>query len=376
MGDGDQPAAAVSDSMASAPRGAMPEALSPRHLAVRVAEVAVVVAVVGIAITALPGLDAVRARLSGADPALVVAVVLAEVASCGGYVLVFRATFCSQMSWRLSYDIAMAELAANALLPTGGAGGLALGVWALRQAGMPTAHIARRSVAFFVVTSAANFFALVVVGIGVFVGILPGRGSFLLTLVPALITAAAVLLVALTPKLLRWLGSRGAGDHARQWRRRARAALRAGLIAGADGVDQAIALLRSHSFGVLVGSFAYMAFDIAALGLAFAAVGHVPPFGTLVLGYLIGQLGNLIPVPGGIGGTEGALIGVFALYGVNVSDATAAVLLYRLFQLIIPALLGAPAFILLRRKLMHADQPAAICAPLAVEVVELPGPIP
>jgi uncharacterized protein (TIRG00374 family) len=94
-----------------------------------------------------------------------------------------------------------------------------------------------------------------------------------------------------------------------------------------------------------------------------------------VLGYLIGQLGNLIPVPGGIGGTEGALIGVFALYGVNVSDATAAVLIYRLFQLIIPALLGAPAFILLRRKLMHADQPALVCAPLAVEVVELPGPI-
>ena len=89
----------------------------------------------------------------------------------------FRETFCSQMSWRLSYDIAMAELAANSLLPAGGAGGLALGVWALRQAGMPTSHIARRTVAFFVVTSAANFFALVIVGLGVFVGIIAGRGS-------------------------------------------------------------------------------------------------------------------------------------------------------------------------------------------------------
>ena len=46
---------------------------------------------------------------------------------------------------------------------------------------------------------------------------------------------------------------------------------------------------------------------------------HVPAFGVLVLGYLIGQLGNLVPLPGGIGGTEGALVGVFALYGVNVS---------------------------------------------------------
>jgi glycosyltransferase 2 family protein len=353
----------------------MPEELSPRHLAVRVAEVAAVVAVVVIAIGALPGLDEVRRRLTAADPVWVVAVVIAEIGSCAGYLLVFRATFCSQMSWRLSYDIAMAELAANSLLPTGGAGGLALGVWALRQAGMPTAHVARRSVAFFVVTSAANFVAVVLVGIGVFLGIVSGRNSALLTLVPALITAAGAVLVGLSPKLLRALGSRGASGDGDHWGDRVRATVRAALHAGADGVDQAIALLRSHSLGVIVGSFSYMAFDIVALGFAFAAVGHAPPFGTLVLGYLIGQLGNLIPIPGGIGGTEGALIGVFALYGVNVSDATAAVLLYRLFQLTIPALLGAPAFVLLRRRLMRTDQPAEVCAPLALEVVELPAPV-
>jgi uncharacterized protein (TIRG00374 family) len=101
-------------------------------------------------------------------------------------------------------------------------------------------------------------------------------------------------------------------------------------------------------------------------------VGHVPVFGVLVLGYLIGQLGNLIPVPGGIGGTEGALIGIFALYGVNLTEATAAVLLYRLFALLVPAALGAPAFILLRRKLTRADQPALVCAPLGLDVVKLP----
>ena len=58
----------------------------------------------------------------------------------------------------------------------GGAGGLALGVWALKQAGMPTGHIARRTVAFFVVTSAANFVVLILVGLGVFVGVLCGPG--------------------------------------------------------------------------------------------------------------------------------------------------------------------------------------------------------
>jgi uncharacterized protein (TIRG00374 family) len=277
------------------------------------------------------------------------------------------------MSWGLSYDIAMAELAANSLLPAGGAGGLALGVWALRQAGMPTGHIARRTVAFFIVTSAANFLALALVGIGVFVGIVAGRGSAALTLGPALITILGILLVGFSPRLLRSLGQRGAGADPGRWLGRARVVLRSGLGAGADGVDEAIELLRAHSFGVVVGSFAYMAFDIAALGFGFAAIGPAPAFGVLVLGYLIGQLGNLIPVPGGIGSTEGALIGTFALYGADLTQATAAVLIYRLFQLLIPAFLGAPAFVLLRRKLARADQPALVCAPLALDVGKPPA---
>ena len=352
----------------------MPDELHPRHLLARVAEIAAVIAVVAVAISALPGLDEVRARLQGVQPIWIVAIVVAEVGSCIGYLLVFRSTFCSRMPWGLSYDIAMAELAANALLPAGGAGGLALGVWALRQGGMPTDHIARRTVAFFVVTSAANFFALVLVGIGVFVGVVAGRRSAVLTLVPALITALGILVVAVTPRLLRGVGGRAERAGGGRWRARARSALHAALTAVADGVDQAIALLRSHSLGVVVGSFAYMAFDIAGLGFGFAAVGPVPAFGTLVLGYLIGQLGNLIPVPGGIGATEGALVVVFALYGVKVADATAAVLLYRLFQLLVPALLGAPAFVMLRRRLMRANQPALVCGPLALDTVKLPAP--
>lgn len=351
----------------------MPDELHPRHLAVRVIELAAIIAIGAIAITALPGLGELKARLEDADPVWIVAVALAEVGSCFGYLLVFRATFCSQMSWGLSYDIAMSEQAANSLLPTGGAGGLALGVWALRQAGMPTAHIARRTVAFFVITSAANFFALILVGIGVFLGIIAGKGGFVLTLVPALITAFGALLAGLSPRLLRALGQRGADVDRQTFGGRVRVTLRAWLVAAADGVDTAIALLRSHSIGALVGSFAYMTFDIVALGFGFAAVGHVPSFGVLVLGYLIGQLGNLVPLPGGIGGTEGALVGVFALYGVNVSDAAAAVLIYRLFQLAIPALLGAPAFAMLRRRLMREDKPAAVCAPLGAEVVKLPA---
>jgi uncharacterized protein (TIRG00374 family) len=351
----------------------MPDELHPRHLAVRVAEIAAIIAAVAIAVSALPGLNEVRAHLEQAGPLWIAALVGAEIGSCLGYVLVFRSTFCPQMPWSLSYDIAMSEQAANSLLPSGGAGGLALGVWALRQAGMPTGHIARRTVAFFLVTSAANFAGVVVAGLGVFAGVLPGTGSVLFTLVPAVIAAGAIVLAGLSPSLLRALGQRGAHTDLATWEGRLRRLMRAGLVATADGTEQAVTLLRSRSFGVIVGSFAYMTFDIAALAFGFAAVGSVPPLGTLLLGYLIGQLGNLLPLPGGVGGTEGGLVGMFAIYHVNVSDAAAAVLLYRLFQLAVPALLGAPAFAMLRRKLMRADRPASMCAPLATEVVELPA---
>lgn len=338
----------------------MPHALNPRHLAVRLVAVATVVAAVVLAIEALPGLGAVRALLEDADPRWVVPVAVAEVGSCAGYLVVFRSTFCSRMSWGLSCDIALAELAANTLLPAGGGGGLALGAWALRQAGMSVGHIARRTVAFFIVTSAANFAALLVVGLGVFAGVLTGRGSAALTLVPALVAAMAMLVVGASPRLLRALGERGAGVDRHGWRGRVRVALHTWLKAAADGVDQAGALLRSRSVGVIAGSFMYLAFDIAALGLAFASVGAVPAFGTLVLGYLIGQLGNLVPLPGGIGGTEGALIAVFALYGVSVTSAAAAVLIYRVLALALPTLLGIPAFVMLRRKLARASQPAVV----------------
>jgi uncharacterized protein (TIRG00374 family) len=350
----------------------MPDELHPRHIALRLIELAAIIAVVAIAISALPGLDQVRARLADADALWLALLAVAELASCAGYLLAFRSTFCPRMPWSLSYDISMAELAANSLLPTGGAGGLALGVWALRQAGMATGHIARRTVAFFLVTSAANFAGVVVAGLGVFTGALPGHGSAALTLGPAVIAAAVVLLTWLSPQLLRSFGGALAGSARHRSPGRVRRGLHSGLHAAADGVDLAKSLIRARSFGIVAGSLGYMAFDIAALGFGFAAVGHVPAFGTLVLGYLIGQLGNLVPLPGGIGGTEGGLVGIFALYHVNVSEAAAAVLIYRLFQLAIPALLGAPAFVMLRRRLARGEQQAQMCGGLSVDTAELP----
>jgi uncharacterized membrane protein YbhN (UPF0104 family) len=154
--------------------------------------------------------------------------------------------------------------------------------------------------------------------------------------------------------------------------RRAARAVRDSL---AGGVRDSVSLLRQRSVGVLVGSFGYMGFDIAVLGVCFLAFGSVPSFGVLVVAYLIGQLGGLLPLPGGIGGIEGGLIGAFALYQVPLTEATVAVLVYRALALWIPALLGSVAFVQLRATLNRETAPAALCAPLAdqILVVEIPA---
>ena len=70
-----------------------------------------------------------------------------------------------------------------------------------------------------------------------------------------------------------------------------------------------------------------------------------------VLAYTLGHAGALIPTPGGVGGTDGGLIGMFALMDTPLPLATAAVLGYRVFQLGIPIVLGAVSLVRIRGRL-------------------------
>ena len=103
----------------------------------------------------------------------------------------------------------------------------------------------------------------------------------------------------------------------------------------------------------------------AAGALLSISFGASPPIGVLGLGYLIGQLGGNLPVPGGIGGLDAGLIGTFALYQQPLAATTAAVLVYHAISLWVPALLGSVAFLQLRRTLQREEQPAVLCIPLA-----------
>jgi uncharacterized membrane protein YbhN (UPF0104 family) len=320
-----------------------------RSLLVLGAIVVVVVSVIGL----VPGLGSLRERFAGAEWGWLAAAVAFQLGSCLSYVLVFRAVFCRRMSWRTSTEIAFSELAANSLLSVGGAGGLALGAWILRRGGLEPAHIARTTVAFFLITSLANVGFLILAGLGLTIGILPGAPSTALAMLPAL---GGLLLVGVA------IGARPIA-HALA-RRSERPKLERALESVGDGVGEAVRLLRSGDPMVLLGSAGYMLFDVAVLGVCFAAFGNaVPPAGVLLLAYIIGQLGSLIPLPGGIGGVDGGLIGTLVLYGADVGAATVAVLAYRAILLTVPAVIGLPALASLRGRLRDEAHDIAACAP-------------
>jgi uncharacterized membrane protein YbhN (UPF0104 family) len=278
------------------------------------------------------------------------------------YVLLFRTVFCPRMRWRVSFQIATSELAANSVLPVSGAGGLALGAWALHRGGMSAEQIGRKTVAFFFLTSLANVSLVIVFAALYAVGVLGHDPDPVLTYAFGALALGAVVLVLALPALLRraparWSGSDRTG--------RVATALRFARRSVGEGVPDAVLLLRRGSPGVLIGSFGTTVCDIAVLGAAYRAVGVSPPVGVLVLGYLIGMLGGNVPVPGGIGGVDAGLIGALTLFGEPLAATTVAVLTYHAISLWVPALIGSVSFVRLRAALQRDERPAAICMPLA-----------
>jgi uncharacterized protein (TIRG00374 family) len=348
-----------------------PEQLSRRKVRSRLLFALGLVLVVVAAVTLLPGLGTLRARLSHASPAWLLLGVGLKLLSGVGYVAVFRMIFCRRMRWRVSFQIGLSELGANALFPTGGAGGLALGAWALKRGGMQGAEIARRTVAFFLLTSVPNVLGVIIVGLGLATGVLGGEGNLLLSALPAAVAAAAIVVALRAGRIAKRWGARleRRGEHELpRWKR----VSMKGLTALGEGVEEAVALLREGNAILILGLIAYLVFDVLILWATFRALGPAPPMPILWIAYLIGELGGLIPVPGGIGGVDAGLVGTLALYHVPIASAAGAVLAYRAIALWVPAVVGGVAFLTLRRTLRDEAEQIAVCVPQSeMEVIGL-----
>jgi uncharacterized membrane protein YbhN (UPF0104 family) len=243
----------------------------------------------------------------------------------------------------------------GSLVPASGAAGLALGAWVLHRGGMSGTRIARRSVAFFLIKSGVNFIAVAILGTVMALGLVGPDLSLWLTAVPAAAATLAIAGVVATPLLGPGRPPGPAASRLRRWV----SATRGAVI---DGTSEAVQILRSGNRRVLGGSIGYWAFDNAVLWATFHAFGLSPPLTVVLMGYLIGQLGGLLPIPGGIGGIDGGLIGTLIVYGTPAAGTAAAVFAYRVILFWLPLIAGGFAFAALRRDMPGGGELAA-CAP-------------
>src|SRR4051812_22539495 len=311
--------------------------ISPRQIVVLVIASAVMIAGLVVIAPALADLPDVWAKLSTGHVGWLAFALVLEVLSFVGHAVLFRAVSIdadgdrSRIGFRASTEITLAGHAATRLLASAGAGGIALTAWALKKSGMEARDVGARMTTFMVLLYSVYMGALLFGGIGLYTGIIPGGGSFAMTIVPAIFGGAVIAIVA-SAQLVK----PGEGR------------IRRVLAPVGDGVRDARRLVRNGNPGLL-GAVMWWAFDIATLWACFEAFGAAPAVGVLVVGYFVGMLANTLPLPGGVGGVDGGMIGAFVAFGVDPGAAIVAVLAYRVFSFWLPIVPGALAFGSLRR---------------------------
>ncbi|HUO71150.1 MAG TPA: lysylphosphatidylglycerol synthase transmembrane domain-containing protein [Solirubrobacteraceae bacterium] len=287
-----------------------------------------------------------------------------EAISYFGSIALFRGVFATpenQLGWRASYWINLAGTAATKLFAAAGAGGIALTVWALNGYGLSGAEVGTGMVCFEILTYAVYMSAMAIAGFGLWLGLFDGRAPIGVTLIPAVFATAVILIVIAmlfvdqpVEGFLRRRAERSQGRASRWWRRAAAVprSLHAGLSA-------AIAMVKRRDRSLL-GVLAYWGFDIGVLWACFRAFGHSPPGAVLVMGYYVGTLGNALPLPGGVGGVEGGMIGAFLAFGVPGQLAVSAVLGYRTISYWLPTVPGAIAYARLRHHFGSSFDPGDV----------------
>jgi uncharacterized membrane protein YbhN (UPF0104 family) len=312
-----------------------------RSLKARIATIAVLVAAVVSLVLAVPGLSDVRNDIRHIGPGWLALAVALELASCSSFVVIFRRFFATVPA-RPARELAWTEMGSGALLPGGGIGSLAVGGWLLHLAGMPTRQILRRSSGLFFLTSAVNVTALIGGGVLLATGLSAGDRDLLRAGLPIVGGLGAIAAVLALPRLAKRQPSARSGSARSQ-----RGSLARELV---GGISEAKHALRHPSWRLL-GAIGYLGFDIAVLWAALSAVGYSPPLAVLVLGYIVGYLANLIPIPGAVGVLEGGLAGTLILYGAPAAQAAAGVLVYHAIAFWIPSVGGLLAYRQIRREL-------------------------
>lgn len=347
----------------SAGSGQDPTFFARKRLIQTAVVVTVMVAAIYFLLPQVTGLGDATKKLGEANPFWVGMAVVFELIAFATYVALFRGVVGGDvlpLTWRESYEINMAGLAATRLLAAGGAGGIALTYWALRKAGMPPRQSACRMVAFIVLQYIWYPLALIVFGVLMYTGVLPGATDFGVTLLPAII-AAVVLALAIAVSLVPADFTRRIDRATKGEGPKAKLAHRLGTVPDtfASGMRTAFDLVSHPSKGglAIVGSLGFWAANITILWVSFKAFGVTVPLGVIVQGFFIGMVANLVPfAPAGVGAVDAGLIGTFILFGLPHEACFAAVLVYRVVAFWLPIPPGIIAFFQLRKTVTRWEE--------------------
>jgi len=171
---------------------------------------------------------------------------------------------------------------------------------------------------------------------------------------PLAAVAAAAMAARQAGAAARWL-ARHAGRS--RWRCRLATGL-AGLARHRLGPRRGAAALAASTLSVLA--------EAGLLAAAFEVAGTPVPWRGLLLAYAAGQLGaRLVPLPGGLGGMEGGVLGALALTGTHPATALTAVIVYRVAGYWAPGAAGAVTAALLTRHPASAARPVTPLRPQA-----------
>jgi uncharacterized membrane protein YbhN (UPF0104 family) len=316
----------------------------------RAVELVVLGAVVAVAAALLVAhhdqLQGILERIEDGNPLWLAIAAACEIASFAGYVLLVRiihSPLVPRLDLPASIEFTLAGVVATRLLSAGGAGGIAFAAWVLHRAGMPSRIAARRLFAFLVVLYTTYMGALILGGIVVIAGVgnVPRALGITALAVGGLVTVAVGLMLVLPLDIPV-------------------------LRDASEAIGEAISIMRDRPAS-LVGSVAWWAGDIATLWASFRAFGQPPAVGIVILCYFLAQLGNLLPLPGGVGGTEGGMTGAFVACGVSLELTIVSVVTYQVISSYLPAIPGLPAYAALRRRMRGwgdgAAEPEAEPAP-------------
>ncbi|MEV4423252.1 lysylphosphatidylglycerol synthase transmembrane domain-containing protein [Patulibacter sp. NPDC049589] len=282
------------------------------------------------------------------DPVWLIVAVVLEGFSFAGYVLVFNAT-ARRAGLRLprftSWRIVLAGVAATRLLATAGAGGIASTTFALRRHGLDARHAAATVAAQIAIIYVWFILLIAVTGLALFVA---GHGHNAITIVPAGIAVLILVVAGLGRPLLRRLADSTSEREGRV--ARVLASIPATLD---DGVHTVSTVVRERDPAILGGALWWLA-DAAVLWAACHAFGASPNMLDICMAYLIGQVANLLPIPGGLG-VEAGLLGMLVAFGVPGGVAILASLTQRLVSTWLPALPGAVALAAIGRPSPDAE---------------------